>query len=360
MTQYSPADDDGPVFSADGFVDPQDQQIEEQDQQMVEQPQGEAQPEEGQQRRRKKNSNTFDKRIKQMAYEKGAIEQNNYFLSQQLAERDAMIAQQQAQLNAAQDQMQFKDELTNSYFENTLDTSQDSIKRALRQAKEEGDIDREIDLTDQLSEVKAKKMAHDMWKIQQQQQQQQRLQEEPYVPYETNVQQPYHAPPVDEDYREWVSENSWYQTNPNLRAEADAVANELANVLTFNNQAQMIGTPEFRDSITGIMRERYGAGSPQQQQDEGYDEPAYNPYQASKPIVAPVTRRVPTMADQYVQNRGPRSGTPLTKDEYMMARYLPIKSKTESETDLINRYKKAKSYPKSPLPGGTPHRLTIL
>jgi hypothetical protein len=69
------------------------------------------------------------------------------------------------------------------------------------------------------------------------------------------------------------------------------------------------------------------------------------------------------MADQYVQNRFPSQGQntvrALTKEEYAIARHLPIRQKGEGEVDLVRRYAQAKNYPRSPLEGGSPWRLTI-
>jgi hypothetical protein len=116
------------------------------------------------------------------------------------------------------------------------------------------------------------------------------------------------------------------------------------------------------------MSEKYGLGAqqPQQQHQDQYnyeeDEPSYPTYQ-TRPAVAPVTRRnaqTQTMAHDYMAQRGvQRPGMALTKEEYDLARHLPVR-KNESEMDLIKRYQKAKAYPRSPLQGGSPNRLTIM
>ena len=173
---------------------------------------------------------------------------------------------------------------------------------------------------------------------------------------------------MDEHTHEWLEENKWYQTNPKLRDHADTIANELANVLTFNNQSHMIGTPEFRQSITNLMRDEYGLkgssyGPEESYQDQDQDQDQdQQHYHQSNPSVSPVTRKGTSMADQYMARNQNANGrfTPLTKAEYNIARHLPIKGSNASEIDLARRYEKAKKYPSSPYPGGTPHRLTIL
>jgi len=312
----------------------------------------------------KKKKNPFQKRIDQLVYDKAAVEQNNVFLANQLAEKEAYLAQQQARLQEYEQRMAQKDQHVNEYFENSLDTHEHSLKSKLRQAKENGDIESEIEIIDQLTELKATKSTHASWKAQENARRQYELQHEEYVPQQTNVELPYQpANPIDLELEEWISENQWYN-NPKLQTEADSIAYELKNILIFNNQSHIIGTPEFRDSIKNVMRQRYGVGqiSNQQEPDDSQDYESYNEY-TPRPVVAPVTRRgaVPTMAQNYANNRSnERVGAALTKEEFEMARHLPVHSNKASEIDLINRWKKAKNYPRSPLPGGSPNRLTII
>jgi hypothetical protein len=316
--------------------------------------------------RKKRSANSYKKRIYELTSEKGEAEQTNYFLAQQLAEKDSILANQQAKLQEFEQKLAQKDQYVNANYENNLLTKESSIKSELRKAKEDGDVDSEIELQDQLAEVKALKATHDLWKFQQAQQaelQQQQLENEPYVPYETPLVSQYaprsREPQIDEDTEEWLDENQWYQTNPTLKAQADTIANELANILTYNNQAHMIGTPHFRQSITNLMNDEYGLQQGPHEQEETYHEEQY--YQP-KPAVAPVTRRGMSMADQYMnrnQNANGRFST-LSKEEYNIARHLPSTNKSSSQVDLARRYEKAKRYPASPHPGGTPNRLTIL
>lgn len=311
---------------------------------------------------RRKKKNPFQKRIDQLVYEKGAIEQSNSFLAQQLAEKEAYLAQQQARLSEYENQIQQKDHQTNEYFESSLESHEHSIKDKIRQAKENGDIDAEIELIDQLAEAKSTRTAHEAWKIQERARKQQQAYDEPYEPLETHIQAPYQTQsPQDMEFREWASENQWY-ANPKLRSEADSIADELANILTFNNQAHLIGTSDFRETVTNEMRTRYGIGQKNHAPEPTYEEEeSYNPYPSRAPV-APVTRRGgSTMAQDYANNRGgTRVGQALNKEEYELARYLPVRNNKEGEMDLVKRYQKAKAYPKSPMPGGSPYRLTIL
>lgn len=314
--------------------------------------------------KRRKKKNTVQKRIDKLVYEKGAVEQNNAFLMQQLAEKEAFLAQQQARIHEYEEKINQKDQYANEYFETTLDTQESNLKSRLKQAKEEGDVDAEVEIIDQLAEIKSTRATHESWKIQEQVRKAQQLQNEDYVPYETNVRPPHLDHPVDLEFQEWVSENQWYQ-NPQLKSEADIVANELSNILLFNNQSDLIGTPEFRESVTNVMKERYGVGSSRSQSEyyetEYYPEPSRPSLGNPRPSVAPVTRPGTTMAQNYMNQRGgERLGRALSKEEYEVARHLVSRTGNESEMDLIRRYQKAKNYPKSPLQGGSPYRLTIM
>jgi hypothetical protein len=316
--------------------------------------------------RPKKKKNAFQKRIDQLMYEKGAVEQNNTFLAQQLAEKDAYLSQQQARLHQFEEQINEKNDNANEYFENSLDVHERSLKDKFRKAKEDGDIEDELHIIDQIAEIKATKASHAAWKVQEEARKQKELYEEDYEPYSTHLpNMPYqNQSPQDIEFQSWANQNQWY-SNPNLKAEADSIASELSNVLLFNNQGHMIGTPEFRESVTNVMSEKYGIGMPvqqhQQQHDYEEEEPqGYSSYQ-SRPAVAPVTRRsAPTMAQNYMSQRSTqRPGASLTKEEYDLARHLQPR-RNESEVDLIKRYQKGKAYPRSPLQGGSPNRLTIL
>jgi len=309
---------------------------------------------------RRKRKNPFQKRIDQLVYEKGAVEQNNAFLAQQLAEKEAFLAQQMARMADYEQRLNQSDRYANESFENSLEFQEKALKDKLRQAKENGDIDNEIEIIDQLAELKSTKTTHEAWKLQEEGRRQEQLYNEPYVPYETNVEVPYQMQQApDVEFQEWVSENPWYRT-PNLKHEADAMMHELSNIFTFNNQQHLIGTAEFYDIISDEMNKKYGQPRRQQQHDhdeEEYQMPNYAP--RSNPV-APVSRSS-SMAHNYMNQRGgERVGRALTREEYDMARYLPRKGQSESEMDLIKRYQKAKNYPKSPLPGGSAYRLTIM
>ena len=356
-------EDTFPAFSADGFSDgdvyAESSPSEE----------GESVQESQRSRNPRKKTTPSNRRVNELLYERGMLEQNNTFLAAQASEKDALIAEQQRKLKEFQAQLQQKEQLANDYYETSLSEREEAVNRRLKQAIEDGETEANVQLINELADIKAKKNTHQYNQYQQSQRQaeeDQYRQQESYAPVESALQRPKQEPPVSLEFKEWVEDNSWYNNSSRLRQQADTIAQELSDHLEFNNQSQMIGTPEFFNSVSNIMKSRYGKPGQGQSEPEAEDE-SYEPQQSynnMSEVVAPVNRRGNNMADQYVQNRGNSNGakplSALSKDEYAIARHLPIQKKGEAEMDLVKRYAKAKTYPKSPLPDDNPYRLTIL
>ncbi len=326
---------------------------------------GEVQASEGEhQHRKRRNKNPFQKRVDELSYKTSTLEQNNFFLQQQLEQESREKQALYEQLSLANQKIQSNNKLVDEYYDTALTTQEESIKEALKKAKLEGDVDEEIKYQEELSTIKAKKTTSEFIRQQQLMQQQMAAEQEEYVPYRQPITSPYNVeePQVDPEFYEWISENSWYEENPQLRAEADQVAEELAKALSINNQSHMIGTSEFRDSISNIMRDKYAINRGQREEAEEEELPYSTA--PSRPAVAPVTRPGMSMADQYMaRNPGyQKSAVSLSEEEYNIARNLQIPTGGRYVTGdkVLERYQQAKKYPKSPHQGGTPYRLTIL
>lgn len=320
---------------------------------------GEEQP-----RRRRGNKNPYKKRINQLTARAGDAEQNAFFLAQQLAERDAIIAQQNAALQEKDQILSQKTEFANAYFESDLDNQEHFVKRELKRAKEEGDIDSEVELSSKLADIKSKKTAFEQWKVLESRKQQEMMANEPYIPYEQTIAQPFMQPqydePVNEDFAEWVESNQWYSKNPSLKEEADMIAQEMAKHMSFNGMDNLIGTYEFFDSVANVMRDRY---SSEEQKQKPQQQQRGRPMQSP---VSPVTRSGTSMADQYLArnpNRVSNRQVSLSAEEYKLARNLQIPTtggRYLSGDEALRHYEKAKNYPASPHEGGSPYRLTII
>lgn len=308
-------------------------------------------------RRIRKKRISSDRRFDQLIYERGILEQESVF-------KDSVIAEKNRLLQEMQIQLQQKDKQSNDYFETALQERELGLAKEIKRAKEEGDIDEEIRLIEELADIKAKKNTNSLFQFQRQEQEaekQQRINEEHYVPIETSIQTYPTEPVYTEEYKDWLEDNSWYSNNSRLRQEADIIAQDLSDRLAFNNQADLIGTSEFFQSVTNLMQSNYGIGSKESNR-SSYEQPM--PLSNNINNVAPVSRKGINMADQYLQNRNSYDNSgplrSLTKEEFAIARHLPIRQKGEGEADLVKRFAKAKNYPKSSLDGGSPHRLTII
>lgn len=278
-----------------------------------------------QRRERKKHTNTYKKRIDQLAYENRIKDQQLAELTDRARQQEYLLSQQSAALENEKD-------YKNAYYENNLQTREASIINELKAAKEEGDVDKEIALSKALSQVTAEQATYGLYKNQLEQ----RVPAPNFDPdpIETHIYPaPHIAGPDYDDYddqgdeisevaEEWLDSNPWANPrdrsySPKLRSELDTLAAELNETLRYNGHADMIGTPEYFSSLDNLMADRYSINAPQQEPRR------YN----NSPSVAPVSRRGSSMADQYISNNpnSTRRSMPLSEDEYKIARNLQIK-----------------------------------
>lgn len=302
---------------------------------------------------KKTRKNPFEKRIAQMHAQNAQREQELLYWQQKESENEARLAQQAVQIQELSQALKNQNQYTTSVVESKFDADEARLIQDLKDAKEMGDADRDVRLTAELANINAKRENHRLVKDLQAQQLAYQEQNEPYVPIERSL--PPQFAPVDYEFEDWKQANPWYERNPRLRTEADQIADELANHLTFNNQAELVGTPEFRNSVVRIMKQKYGSN---EQPREEQPTPAYREGPMGGPPVSPVSRQ-PSHAQQYM-NQNRVTGAPLTSEEMAFARCLPRKI-GETDADLYNRYRKAKAYPRKAADDGTgtPDRLVF-
>jgi hypothetical protein len=304
------------------------------------------------------------KRLKDVTYEKKIRESQTRDLMAKLQEQERRLAEQQAMLEQSE---QYK----NTYYENNLQTRETAILNELKVAKEEGDVDREIALSKELAKVAADQSTYGLYKSQM------RNQPPAYEPHPTyNDPNIYPEPnfgnglrpqednydyeePVNEAYENWLYKNSWADPasrnfSPHLREEANKLANELDDMLRYNGDADVIGTPSYFASIDEAMSQRYGIKKQERT-------PVSREPQNSSYSVAPVSRSGSSMADQYMR-RNPnstRNSVQLTEEEYKIARNLQIKMPDgtwRSGPEAMRRYMEGK---KIPLEKPGSHKLSI-
>jgi hypothetical protein len=301
----------------------------------------------------RKTVDGLKKRIDQVTFERNVREAQNKELLAKVQEQEQRLAEQRSLLEQNE---QYK----NAYYENNLQTRQKAIINELKVAKEEGDIEKEISLSQELAKVTADQSTYGLYKSQLQNQPRQN---EPINNYD---QQAIYPQPTfgnnldspDNNYEEsneaydgWLERNSWADPDsrnfsPRLRQEANQLADEFDEMLRYNGKSEYIGTQAYFESIDNLMSERYAVQGNEPRSRQEYDnEP--QPRQSQSYNVAPVSRNGSSMADQYM-SRNPnntRRAMSLSEDEYKIARNLQIKlpnGKYATGDEAVRRYAEAK------------------
>lgn len=285
------------------------------------------------------------RRVEQITFEKNIREAQTQELLARVQEQEQRLADQKALLEQNE---QYK----NAYYENNLKTRESSIKNELKVAKEEGDIDKEISLSAELAKVTADQSTYGLYKSQlnnQYNQPQNHYNNQPNIypepTYGNNIQgNDYnYGEPINEAYDTWIEKNSWADPesqnySPRLRDEAIELANELDEMLRYNGNTNIIGTPAYFNSIDNLMSQKYSVQN---------NEPRQKSSQSQSYNVAPVSRNGSSMADQYMTNHpnNTRRHMSLSEDEYKIARNLQIKlpnGKYATSDEAIRRYAESK------------------
>lgn len=300
-------------------------------------------------RTRKKHTNTFKRRIDQLTYENKIRESQNQELLARVRNQEQLLAEKQNQLEQNE---QYK----NAYYENNLQTREAAIINELKAAKEEGDLDKEINLSKALSQVTAEQATYGLYKSQ--------LRNKNYSNPEYYQNNNYHPQqhdqysnqnnavdyeePVDEHLENWMENNPWANSHspsfsPRLYKEVNELASELNETLKYNGYTDMIGTPAYYSSLDNLMAERYSVRKPQNQEDS-LRQNSYN----NSSMVAPVSRSGSSLADRYMANNpnNNRRSTQLTDEEYKIARNLQIKmpnGRWANSDEAIKRYAESKA-----------------
>lgn len=273
---------------------------------------------------KKKKKNSVQQRIDQLSYAIGERDQYNAFLQQQLADKDALLAQKQKDLEIYQQSLVQKD---NESFENLaarIKTQEQTIKRELKGAIESGDTDAQTDLVALLADIKAEEKALILRKQNEIQRAQDATyyadQYADYTPVESQI--PSYAPPpvqqYDEDYQNWIEENPWYVNDNGLRTEADQIANELSRYCSLNNIR--VSANDFRNKVANELRRKYGGDAQPMTNNNNYNN--------SPRYVAPVSNG----------NTNSPGTVRLTKQQFDFAKTLPSNFPGETHNQKAARY----------------------
>lgn len=298
--------------------------------------------------------------------EKGRRKRNSLRekLNSVLAENRAQAAQQQQLMSYIQDQemrlaeaenkAQQNAHYSNVYYEKSLENEEQRVLTELELAKENGDIKQEIALQKELAKIAAQQETQLLSKTVLRQQPQLPQQPQPMNYPEPQFQQDGYQEPVNEYFEEWLEEHPW--ANPhspeydsNLSQEVNEIAIKLNKHLKFNGAGNMIGTPEYYNTLSTEMSNRYGLNTDTDNNNDYTDNRAYE--------VAPVTTRGSSMADRYIarnQNYNVNPNRPsmrVTKDDWDSAVHLaPVLEKVYGKPftveESLAEYYKQKQSPK--------------
>lgn len=284
-------------------------------------------------------------------------------LTAQIKEREnqnqqllSLVQDQERRLSEAQSKADQNAYYTNVYYEQSLDNESQQVLSELKIAKENGEIDREVELSQRLSDISAKKQTQLLSKTLQKQQLNQNDNSNYYHPPPQNYN---HSPaPIDdanEDLEEFLDSNpfldpSSHEFDHEISNEISQFAADLNKVLKVNRNSNLIGTREYYDIVSEEINKRYGINN--NTINDNYYEPV-NEDINKKYGVAPVNRRGSSMADRYVsnnQNYNPRNNNQrmtLSPSEIQIAKNLIptlqyVNNRTYTEQEAIAEYAKQK------------------
>lgn len=284
-------------------------------------------------------------------------------LTAQIKERDAqnqhllsLVQEQERRLSEAQSKAEQNAYYTNVYYEQSLDNEEQRVLSELKFAKENGEIDKEVELTQKLSDISAQKRTQSLSKTLQKQQANQNDNNNYYQP------QNYNRPPpptedVNEDLEDFLDLNPFLDPNSHdfdqeISNEIGQFASDLNKILKVNRNSNMIGTKEYYEIINEEINKRYGLENTTRQ--NNYDEDYENNYSNNNYDVAPVNRKGSSMTNRYVpnnQNYNPQSNPQrmsLSPQETEIAiNLIPtlshVNGRPYTEQEAIAEYAKQKS-----------------
>lgn len=321
--------------------------------------------------RSKRKSTSIEEKIKSLEMALQAESQRNQTLYEQYVKKETTQASLQRQIQELNEKLAASAQAQDKQIALNVKHEENKIKQALLQAKNDGDYEAELNYTEQLAELKAKKHAYEAYKYSIEDQNNRLRETEPYVPQIEPIITPSRRETVNSHFSDWVQENPWYQQDKMLSAEADEIALELQKRLNLENSSHLIGTYEFFDTVGQILKSKYqvadtsGGDTSQDQYEEVIDNQAYNvapspayqqsQYQPARPAqphpvaptqpayprygVAPVTQS-PNMAQAYAQNSGSqyKNKVTLTPEQRRMAHLLPSRDGNDTLLDKEIRF----------------------
>jgi len=158
------------------------------------------------------------------------LQANNKQLSDRAVKADATIAELQRQLSETRDVVESLKAFNSKFNQDQVKDKKQELLSQLADAKREGDIDREVMLTDQLSEVNAS------------------LKEAAKAPTEKPAPQTQPTgPQLTPAAKEWISNNPWFGTDKRKTGLAHGISAE------FQDKGGVLGTQAHFDYVDAEM-----------------------------------------------------------------------------------------------------------
>jgi len=260
-------------------------------------------------------------------------------LTAQIKERDAqnqhlvsLVQEQERRLSEIQSKAEQNAHYTNIYYEQSLDNEKQHVLAELKIAKENGEIDKEVALSERLAEISAEKKTQLLSKTLQRQQSNQNDNNNYYQPQTYN-----RAPPpvedINEDLEDFLDLNPFLDPNSHefdhdISNEIGQFASDLNKVLKVNRKSNLIGTREYYGILNEEINKRYGIENISI--NNNYNESYEDNYSNNNYEVAPVNRKGSSMANRYTQN--PQNFNPQSNNQRI---YLSPQE-TEIAKNMVN------------------------
>lgn len=282
-----------------------------------------------------------EKRVKQALYNAKIAKERELQMANELAETKRLLAEKENLLAK-------KDDLVNTYYDANSATREASIKNSLRQAKLDGDIDAEIELSDQLATLKAEKMTNEYHKYQKatapvySQQQNSDYIDQPLP----NSSENFDFENLDDPIVDWQQDNAFLFSNPRLSQKfLDQVA-YYEDALTLSGEISNVDPLEILNQAKSDLEKLYNINKKSNPFKEAQLNHHALPFELrntpqstyqNRSNVAPVPR-AGSMAEQYAAATGGGNRITLTAEQRQIINEIERQMPHKSRDQIISMF----------------------
>lgn len=157
---------------------------------------------------------------------------NNKRLQKELSTRDAEIGKLSASLQSANKAIEKLEKHYTEANKRAVEIARNQLKEELKQAREDNDVDKELEITDQLAEL--------------------RTRENEAAPAAKKPEETKPAQKYTPDFQAWIDRNPWFEKDRKKTKLVNRIAEDLRE-----EGNELVG-PEFLDECVRIYEEQYG------------------------------------------------------------------------------------------------------